>query len=819
MAKEYVVMFVDLESSTQMKYVVGQTAFLDILRRLFKIIGEATGAAAKKSTGDGAMVVFDPSLANPCRSALQAAEKIIEGVDRDNLLFLRSPRVHVRIGIATGTAEDVGGFGQVDLSGTATDLAARLCSEADQDSILLDNKTRHLSKYPDHRFELCTRRLALKGVPPAPAGVSDSYFHLRTLRLVKAPREDHFAKGLLALYADRDALSRDLSPVRWLDLAAHGSTLVVAGRTLIAWTAIETELIYAARSKDLKFQFLIASDRVHAFLEPEQRTELSEDLPRALESFVKISQRIPQSFSLHEVDQLILDGITCAWIRLPSELDVDATVKPKLVVLHDINAAAGVYKASFLLGCTCNKEGERGESWCMAHGLLGRTKVLFEQGSPPRTSNLNTAVQNLIGGSESLAHRSNNPANFATQAIGIFHIIKEGVSALGRVPPPISVQVLLTGRCSTRCVMCNHWSQKDDIGLPLDSIKTLLKDLGEFGVKTVTFSGGEPLMRGAELPELLECGTQNGLRIGLLTNGTIPDEIFGDARRIAESIHKNVSWVAISIDGTEAVDEQIRKPDIIQSRRIARLKEFCKEIRSGPGNSPRISATVTLQKRNIRVNLREVCEFINNELEIERATFKFATGVKLFPEPEYLIEDGDIRDFVKFLWRDRLAQEEGNNLSYLRRCFANEIFTEDDIVAGGPVQSFYRSGKIRCFTPFLFALIDTKGGVYPCCHLYRDNHGNYKSTPHYRKVHKMGVISEDGGGFREIWNGAPYREERRRLMRISPDDVDFYPCGECTRHCQHNSVLTKLFEQFEANPDKVEAELVALSQGDGYVWL
>jgi MoaA/NifB/PqqE/SkfB family radical SAM enzyme len=140
------------------------------------------------------------------------------------------------------------------------------------------------------------------------------------------------------------------------------------------------------------------------------------------------------------------------------------------------------------------------------------------------------------------------------------------------------------------------------------------------------------------------------------------------------------------------------------------------------------------------------------------------------------------------------------------------VFTTADAADGGPVRSFYEQGHFQCFTPLLFALIDINGDVYPCCHLYRDNHGRDRSTRDWRDQHRMGNIRDEP--FDAVWNGTRYAKERKDLEVISPTD-DFAPCAECTRHCQQNKVLSHVMS-VAANPDVVDRLVYRGEPGDGY---
>jgi len=253
--------------------------------------------------------------------------------------------------------------------------------------------------------------------------------------------------------------------------------------------------------------------------------------------------------------------------------------------------------------------------------------------------------------------------------------------------------------------------------------------------------------------------------------------------------------------------------------RIDRLKEFSEYFRSRCSDDKRpyeqfLSATVTLQERNIGSDMRALCDFIHKEIGIPHINFKLATGSRsiLAQPPDYLPDVESVKEFVHFLWHSPLADEPGNNLAYLRRCFAQGIFQTKDAVDGAPLRSFYESNPLRCFTPYLFALINLDGEVYPCCHLYRDNHGADSSTRGIRSQHSLGnALTKPFGG---IWNAEKYRRKRQALTVINQQG-DYRPCGECTRYCQHNIALNDLYQEYKKNPGVFDS----LKGTEGPIWL
>lgn len=112
----------------------------------------------------------------------------------------------------------------------------------------------------------------------------------------------------------------------------------------------------------------------------------------------------------------------------------------------------------------------------------------------------------------------------------------------------------VTRRCNLKCVHCYaHAGPKtapDE--LTTQQGKDLIKDLANFGVPVMLFSGGEPLMR-KDLPELADFAVQHGMRAVISTNGTLI------TRQMAQTL-KNVglSYVGVSLDGMEAVHDKFR---------------------------------------------------------------------------------------------------------------------------------------------------------------------------------------------------------------------------------------------------------------------
>ena len=112
----------------------------------------------------------------------------------------------------------------------------------------------------------------------------------------------------------------------------------------------------------------------------------------------------------------------------------------------------------------------------------------------------------------------------------------------------------ITRRCNLKCMHC--YSQSEDREyeeeLTTDECKKVIDDLAEFEVPVILFSGGEPLLR-KDIVELASYAVEKGIRTVISTNGTLITKAI--AKKLKDV---NVSFVGISIDGMEIVNDNFR---------------------------------------------------------------------------------------------------------------------------------------------------------------------------------------------------------------------------------------------------------------------
>ena len=138
------ILFTDIVDSTRLTQQLGDRAAMQLLREHDSMVRSALarfGGTEVKHTGDGIMAAFT-SASQAVGAAMQIQRTLQEHNEAEQSRF------HVRIGVAAGepvTEQD-------DLFGAAVQQAARLCTEARPDCIVVSSGVRDLCRGKGIRF-------------------------------------------------------------------------------------------------------------------------------------------------------------------------------------------------------------------------------------------------------------------------------------------------------------------------------------------------------------------------------------------------------------------------------------------------------------------------------------------------------------------------------------------------------------------------------------------------------------------------------------------------------------------------------------------
>ena len=168
----------------------------------------------------------------------------------------------------------------------------------------------------------------------------------------------------------------------------------------------------------------------------------------------------------------------------------------------------------------------------------------------------------------------------------------------------------ITRACNLKCVHCYNDSGSGKVcnDATKDEAKAVIDDLAQFGVPSLLFSGGEPLMR-PDLFELIAYAGDKGLRTVISTNGTLITA--KTAKKIKDC---KVSYVGISLDGIGQINDKFRG---VQGA----FDKAVEGIRNCMAADVRVGLRLTLTRMNaLKRDLEGLFNFFEAE-NIERACF------------------------------------------------------------------------------------------------------------------------------------------------------------------------------------------------------
>ena len=120
---------------------------------------------------------------------------------------------------------------------------------------------------------------------------------------------------------------------------------------------------------------------------------------------------------------------------------------------------------------------------------------------------------------------------------------------------PLAAHVKLTENCQAKCISCDYWKTRWHDAIKADRAVELLNEIGAAGIRSLRFTGGEPLLR-TDLFEIMRRADMRPFNeVILQTNGLLIKKMHKEINASA------ITKVCISIDGLEQTNDLIRGID------------------------------------------------------------------------------------------------------------------------------------------------------------------------------------------------------------------------------------------------------------------
>ncbi len=303
---------------------------------------------------------------------------------------------------------------------------------------------------------------------------------------------------------------------------------------------------------------------------------------------------------------------------------------------------------------------------------------------------------------------------------------------------PAKVGWEVTYRCDSRCLTCQRWRQRSTEELPTSEARIVVERLVEGGVLSLSFTGGEPLLR-ADLEELVAVAADGGMSTSLSTNA-----LRLTSSRIHGLAQAGLGTFFLSLDGARPETH-----DRVRGRggSYERVMRAATTILALGERRPRVVFNLTVN----RLNLSELVEVgdVAARLGVDGLTLQplhSADAVSLEPSQELK----PLREQLVLL-KDQLAT--------LIQRHAWLLPGPPDYVEAipeyfGDPRALYR---YRCVAGHHTAVVDPLGEMYPCPLEFR----------------RMGSLRR--GSLRSVWWSSEARAARD-AVRTGRHPVCWFNC-------------------------------------------
>ncbi|RKY37091.1 MAG: hypothetical protein DRP78_01985 [Candidatus Omnitrophota bacterium] len=255
-----------------------------------------------------------------------------------------------------------------------------------------------------------------------------------------------------------------------------------------------------------------------------------------------------------------------------------------------------------------------------------------------------------------------------------------------KVPHPLAIRWNITYRCSLNCIYCNFGNTQYSDTLEAAELKTkdiflILRQLSDFGLITVSFSGGEPMLRD-DIGDIITYCKGRGIKPEMNSSGKFI------ASRVKEL--KDIALLKLSLDGPEGIHELTRKG--------VTFKELIKAADACAKHNIRFSFSTTITKYNVN--------YLNDILDIAHfyKTIVAFQPLTVFYENSQCIKEcfPSQKEFKAAV--EMLMQEKRRGNKHIRNSSPGLSY----------ILNWPKYKRLRCWAGKVFCVIEPDGTLSPC---------------------------------------------------------------------------------------------------------
>lgn len=249
---------------------------------------------------------------------------------------------------------------------------------------------------------------------------------------------------------------------------------------------------------------------------------------------------------------------------------------------------------------------------------------------------------------------------------------------------PLVIGWALTKRCNYRCKYCRIW--RTSVGeLSTKEICIIINEMADMGLKKVSFTGGEPLLRD-DIGKIIDYACGKNVSVAINSNGSLIKE------KLLEI--KKISSLGLSLEGPEEIHDSLRQNGSFQC--------ILEAARLATANNINVTFNTTLNTYNFdHIDfLLRLAERYNAQIIFQPSTYKVLEGtednpVSLSPE-KYSQAMKMILERKKYRYR-----------KIIRNSIAGLVH----------LSQWPNLKMIRCASGLISCRIEPDGGIFHCARM------------------------------------------------------------------------------------------------------
>jgi MoaA/NifB/PqqE/SkfB family radical SAM enzyme len=270
---------------------------------------------------------------------------------------------------------------------------------------------------------------------------------------------------------------------------------------------------------------------------------------------------------------------------------------------------------------------------------------------------------------------------------------------------PTNLIFFVTSRCNLLCKHCFYWEElnKRKNELSLDEVEKVSLSLPN--LLSLSLTGGEPFLR-PDLPDIAALFERNShvRNIQIPSNGLLVDKTIERTEELLKKVTRARVCTGVSLDGPEAIHNEIRQNPRSFARALETLEEMKKLKKSFANLSVGVALTVTASNQD---QLEEFFRFVRDDLKPDAVTITLTRGNPIDPALKKV--DLEVyQQFAQDVIRYRREQSRGNWTDRLVIAKEEEAYR----LIGEAAESPKRVSP--CYGGELIGILSETGEVYIC---------------------------------------------------------------------------------------------------------